>query len=68
MNGKEKFMFVMLLALYIGAFYYYAMTEELKIRMDELNLGLIHPFLFLILQSLRNSRRHLYIEPRALQT
>ena len=39
MNGKEKFMFVMLLALYIGAFYYYAMTEELKIRMDELNLA-----------------------------
>ena len=39
MNGKEKFMFVMLLALYIGAFYYYAMTEELKVRMDELNLA-----------------------------
>ena len=39
MNGKEKFMFVMLLALYIGAFYYYAMTEELKLRMDELNLA-----------------------------
>jgi len=39
MNGKEKFMFAMLLALYIGAFYYYAMTEELNKRMDELNLA-----------------------------
>ena len=39
MNGKEKFMFIMLLALYIGAFYYYAMTEELNNRMDELNLA-----------------------------
>ena len=39
MNGKEKFMFIMLGALYIGAFYYYAMTEELNIRMDELNLA-----------------------------
>ena len=39
MNGKEKFMFIMLLALYIGAFYYYAMTEELNSRMDELNLA-----------------------------
>ena len=29
----------MLLALYIGAFYYYAMTEELNKRMDELNLA-----------------------------
>ena len=29
----------MLLALYIGAFYYYAMTEELNNRMDELNLA-----------------------------
>ena len=38
MNGKEKFMFVMLLALY-RCLYYYAMTEELKIRMDELNLA-----------------------------
>jgi len=39
MNGKEKFMFAMLLALYIGAFYYYAMTEELNKRMDELDLA-----------------------------
>ena len=39
MNGKEKFMFIMLGALYIGAFYYYAMTEELNMRMDELNLA-----------------------------
>ena len=40
MNGKEKFMFIMLLALYIGAFYYYAMTEELNNRMDELSYAL----------------------------
>tara|TARA_B100000131_G_C17881969_1_gene518673 strand:- start:207 stop:722 length:516 start_codon:yes stop_codon:yes gene_type:complete len=39
MNGKEKFIFIMLGALYIGAFYYYAMTEDLKIRMDQLNLA-----------------------------
>ena len=39
MNAKEKFIFIMLGALFIGAFYYYAMTEELNNRMDELNLA-----------------------------
>ena len=39
MNGKEKFIFIMLGALFIGAFYYYAMTEDLNNRMDELNLA-----------------------------
>ena len=39
MNAKEKFIFIMLGALVIGAFYYYAMTEELNNRMDELNLA-----------------------------
>jgi len=39
MNAKEKFIFIMLGALFIGAFYYYAMTEDLNRRMDELNLA-----------------------------
>ena len=39
MNAKEKFIFIMLGALFIGAFYYYAMTEDLNNRMDELNLA-----------------------------
>ena len=39
MNAKEKFIFIMRGALFIGAFYYYAMTEDLNRRMDELNLA-----------------------------
>ena len=39
MNGKEKFIFAILIALVGGAFYFQIMTDELNLRMDELDLA-----------------------------
>lgn len=39
MNAKEKFIFVILGALIIGAFYFQYLTDEVNKRMDELNLA-----------------------------
>lgn len=39
MNGKEKFIFSILIALVGGAFYFQIMTDELNLRMDELDLA-----------------------------
>ena len=39
MNGKEKFIFAVLIALVGGAFYFQIMTDELNLRMDELDLA-----------------------------
>ena len=39
MNTKDKFLFGLLLLLFIGAFYFQFLTEKLNLRMDELNLA-----------------------------
>lgn len=39
MNAKDKFIFGILGALFIGAFYFQYLTDELTMRMDELNLA-----------------------------
>ncbi|MEE3153460.1 MAG: hypothetical protein VX282_02020, partial [Candidatus Neomarinimicrobiota bacterium] len=39
MNAKEKFIFVILGALIIGAFYFQYLTDEVNRRMDELDLA-----------------------------
>jgi len=39
MNAKDKFVFGLLAALIVGAFYFQFLTDELNIRMDELNLA-----------------------------
>ena len=39
MNAKDKFVFGLLGALIIGAFYFQFLTDELTVRMDELNLA-----------------------------
>jgi len=39
MNGKEKFIFAILIALVGGAFYFQILTDELNLRMDELDLA-----------------------------
>ena len=39
MNTKDKFIFGLLLLLFIGAFYFQFLTEKLNLRMDELNLA-----------------------------
>ena len=39
MNAKDKFIFRILGALFIGAFYFQYLTDELTMRMDELNLA-----------------------------
>ncbi|MBT3179958.1 MAG: hypothetical protein HOB40_01105 [Candidatus Marinimicrobia bacterium] len=39
MNAKDKFVFVILGALFVSAFYFQFLTDELNIRMDELNLA-----------------------------
>ena len=36
MNGKDKFIFFILLLLVLGAGYYYTMTESIFLRMDQL--------------------------------
>ena len=36
MNGKDKFIFFILLLLMLGAGYYYTMTESIFLRMDQL--------------------------------
>ena len=36
MNGKDKFIFFILLLLVLGAGYYYTMTENIFLRMDQL--------------------------------
>ena len=39
MNAKDKFVFGLLGALIIGAFYFQFLTDELNKRMDTLNLA-----------------------------
>ena len=39
MNVKEKFIFAVLIALVGGAFYFQIMTDELNLRMDELDIA-----------------------------
>ena len=39
MNTKDKFIFGLLLLLFISAFYFQFLTEKLNLRMDELNLA-----------------------------
>ena len=39
MNTKDKFIFGLLLLLFLGAFYFQFLTEKLNLRMDELNLA-----------------------------
>ncbi len=39
MNAKDKFVFGLLGALIVGAFYFQFLTDELNRRMDELNLA-----------------------------
>ena len=39
MNAKDKFIFGVLGALFVGAFYFQYLTDELTMRMDELNLA-----------------------------
>ena len=39
MNAKDKFVFGVLAALIVGAFYFQYLTDELNMRMDDLNLA-----------------------------
>ena len=39
MNTKDKFIFGLLLLLFISAFYFQFLSEKLNLRMDELNLA-----------------------------
>tara|TARA_B100000809_G_C15131030_1_gene528414 strand:- start:793 stop:1308 length:516 start_codon:yes stop_codon:yes gene_type:complete len=39
MNAKDKFVFGLLASLIVGAFYFQYLTDELNIRMDDLNLA-----------------------------
>ena len=39
MNAKDKFVFGLLGVLFVGAFYFQFLTDELNNRMDELNLA-----------------------------
>ena len=39
MNAKDKFVFGLLVVLFVGAFYFQFLTDELNKRMDELNLA-----------------------------
>jgi len=39
MNAKDKFVFGLLASLIVGAFYFQYLTDELNMRMDDLNLA-----------------------------
>ena len=39
MNAKDKFVFGLIASLIVGAFYFQYLTDELNIRMDDLNLA-----------------------------